>query len=85
MLFLDSAHEADETFMELQHAWSMLRAGGVLFGDDWSWSSVASDVRRFADGVNIDIEKLNKVKSLIHGDFDGAVLVVDGILYLAKK
>jgi hypothetical protein len=43
-------------------------------------------VRRFANGVdNIDTEKLNKVKSLIHGDFDGAVLVVDGIWYLAKK
>jgi hypothetical protein len=43
------------------------------------------DVLCFADGVNIDIEKLNKVKGLIHGYFDGAVLVVDGIWYLAKK
>jgi hypothetical protein len=38
--------------MELQHAWSLLRAGGMLFGDDWSWSSVANDVLRFANGVN---------------------------------
>ena len=51
VLFLDSAHEADETFMELQHAWSLLRTGGVLFGDDWSWSSVANDVIRFANGT----------------------------------
>ena len=86
MIFLDSAHEADETFMELQHAWSLLRTGGMLFVDDWSWSSVANDVHRFANGVdNIETEKLNNVKSLIHGDFDGAVLVVDGIWYLAKR
>jgi hypothetical protein len=37
--------------MELQHVWSLLLAGWVLFGDDWSWAAVASDVRRFADGV----------------------------------
>ena len=85
VLFLDSAHEVDETFMELQHAWRLLRVGGVLFGDDWSWAAVASDVRRFAGGVNIDTEKLNKVQDLIHGHFDGGVLVVDGIWYLAKK
>ena len=71
--------------MELHRAWSLMEAGGVLFGDDWSWAAVASNVRRFAGGVNIDTEKLNKVKSLIYGDFDGAVLVVDGIWYLAKK
>jgi len=62
VLFLDSAHEADETFMELQHAWSLLRTGGILLGDDWSWSSVSNDVRRFANGVdNIDTEKLTRI------------------------
>ena len=85
VLFLDSAHEADETFMELQHAWSLLRSGGILLGDDWSWSSVSNDVWRFANGVdNIDTEKLNKVKSLIHGEFDGAVLVVEADEFLLQ-
>jgi len=48
VLYLDSAHEADETLLELQVAWSILAPGGILFGDDWEWDAVQTDVLRFA-------------------------------------
>jgi predicted O-methyltransferase YrrM len=35
-VYLDSAHEAGETFMELSLYWNLLRKGGILFGDDYN-------------------------------------------------
>ena len=34
-VYLDSAHEAGETFMELSLFWNLLPSGGVLIGDDY--------------------------------------------------
>lgn len=48
VIYLDSAHEKDETLMELQTAYDLLPDGGVLFGDDWGWQAVRDDVLRFA-------------------------------------
>ena len=46
VIYLDSAHEAGETLLEIQNAWDLLPPGGVLFGDDWDWPAVESDVRQ---------------------------------------
>ena len=51
VIYLDSAHEKDETFIELQKAWVVLAPRGVLMGDDWSWSAVREDVQRFVGTV----------------------------------
>ena len=34
-IYLDSAHEKDETFIELSLCWSILQNKSILFGDDW--------------------------------------------------
>ena len=46
VIYLDSAHEVDETFMELRKSWGLLKNGGILFGDDWNWDSVRNDVTK---------------------------------------
>ena len=51
VLFLDSAHEADETRLELEQAFKLLAPGGLLFGDDWSWEAVRNDVTGFAEAA----------------------------------
>ncbi|CAJ1443676.1 unnamed protein product [Effrenium voratum] len=48
LIFLDSAHEADETFLELSMYFELLQPGGILFGDDYGWPAVKKDVDRFA-------------------------------------
>ncbi len=53
VIYLDSAHEKDETFIELQEAWNILDRGGILLGDDWGWDPVREDVSRFAGTVRI--------------------------------
>jgi predicted O-methyltransferase YrrM len=54
VIYLDSAHEPDETFLELQNCWALLEPGGVLMGDDWSWDSVRNDVLKFARTVRMN-------------------------------
>ncbi|CAK9052789.1 unnamed protein product [Durusdinium trenchii] len=51
IIYLDSAHEAGETLLEVTEAWRLLAVPGVLFGDDWSWPGVQSDVLRFAQDL----------------------------------
>ena len=48
VIYLDAAHEIDETFLELKCAWEVLPSKGVLFGDDWNWDAVKHDVKLFA-------------------------------------
>lgn len=56
-VYVDSAHEAGETFMELMLYHDVLRPGGVLFGDDYNcFPAVKYDVDKFCDyyGYKID-------------------------------
>ena len=53
IIYLDSAHEKDETYIELTTAWKLIRECGAIFGDDWSWAAVADDVSRFVQDVEL--------------------------------
>eukprot|EP00397_Hematodinium_sp_SG-2012_P053301 GEMP01063544.1.p1 GENE.GEMP01063544.1~~GEMP01063544.1.p1 ORF type:complete len:172 (+),score=27.12 GEMP01063544.1:410-925(+) len=48
IIFIDSAHEEDETYLELKSYYEVLAPAGVLFGDDYGWEAVRKDVDRFA-------------------------------------
>jgi cephalosporin hydroxylase len=47
LVYLDSAHEIDETYYELCLYWNILEPGGILMGDDYGWMAVRVDVDRF--------------------------------------
>ena len=48
VIYLDSAHEVEETLIEVKLAYSVLKPYGILFGDDWAWDGVRHDVVNFA-------------------------------------
>lgn len=57
-VYLDSAHEAGETFLEMNLYYDLLRPGGVLLGDDYGYfPAVKFDVRKFLDfkGLTADL------------------------------
>jgi len=56
VIYLDSAHEVDETFTELTLFYHVLAAGGVIFGDDFSWDSVQHDVKRFSSMKGLELK-----------------------------
>jgi predicted O-methyltransferase YrrM len=68
VIYLDSAHEPDETFLELRNCWNVLPKGGILLGDDWGWEAVRNDVTRFAQSVVIDPERGRQLAER-HGKF----------------
>lgn len=92
IIYLDSAHELDETTLELRTAWSLLPPNGVLLGDDWGWDAVRHDVTKFvhhltAQGhVNIELGKelAGMLPSANHEEVPGAILV-DGQWIIIKK
>mmetsp|Transcript_59680 Transcript_59680/g.129253 ORF Transcript_59680/g.129253 Transcript_59680/m.129253 type:complete len:309 (+) Transcript_59680:91-1017(+) len=47
LIYLDSAHEIDETYYELCLYYHILEPGGMLMGDDYGWTAVQMDVNRF--------------------------------------
>lgn len=58
LIYLDAAHEQGETLIELALYWHILRPGGVLFGDDYSWLSVRCDLKKFTYMHNLTIEHI---------------------------
>lgn len=52
LIFLDSAHEEHETFLEIALFFKVLLPGGILFGDDYGWNAVRNDVLRFVEEHN---------------------------------
>lgn len=55
IVYLDSAHEMDETFTEVSLYYNLLADGGILFGDDFLWYSVSTDVKRFAERYGLEL------------------------------
>lgn len=53
IIYLDSAHELGETYIELQVAWNILQCNGILYGDDWDWPAIKHDVSRFVTDKKI--------------------------------
>jgi predicted O-methyltransferase YrrM len=55
VIYLDSAHEAGETFMELCLYYELLNEGGVIFGDDFNlFPAVGKDVEEFCRAHDVN-------------------------------
>ena len=59
LIYLDSAHEMGETFLEMGLYWDLLTTGGVLMGDDLNWWAVAHDVQLFARVQAVEVQSFN--------------------------
>lgn len=77
-IYLDSAHEPDETYIELNMCYNLLTNKGILFGDDWAWGAVRNDVTKFAQTTidNTDYESLIK----IHNNLKESQIVNNNII-----
>ncbi len=49
-VYLDSSHEREESYLEITRYFSLLRPGGVLFGDDYTpeFKGLVASVNRYA-------------------------------------
>ncbi len=85
VMYLDSAHEPEETLLELRSSWATLAPGGVLFGDDWLWPSVRDDVRAFSRMVTPDTARMVAfLRRFEESQLDGNVFLYQGHWALFK-
>lgn len=61
IIYLDSAHEVGETFLELKKCWDFLPDGGILFGDDWDWPAVRNDVTAFFSSSKLNENSISRL------------------------
>jgi hypothetical protein len=86
MIYLDSAHEVDETFMELSTAWNLVEECGAILGDDWSWAAVAADVSRFVQEKNLTELPLYEMNdSTFSQPISGLILGPNGQWFFLKN
>ena len=88
-IYLDSAHEKDETFIELSLCWNCLVNNSILFGDDWAWEAVREDVIKFSNTIKeqTDFICLYKIHNLLHNSqiINDNILLYNGQWILFKK
>jgi hypothetical protein len=87
-IYLDSAHEEHETFIELSLCWNCLINNGILFGDDWNWDAVRNDVIKFSDNIKdkINYKQLEQFNKLVPGSeiYNSSILLYKGQWVLFK-
>lgn len=47
LIYVDGSHDEKDVYDDLTAYWDLLSPGGVVFGDDWPWDSVANAVKAF--------------------------------------
>lgn len=92
VIYLDSAHEQVETLLEIQEAWCLLPESGILFGDDWTWNSVQSDILKFSkklkktdDSVSLANKIVDPLGNVDIQIYDRRVVVFDDQTWLLIK
>lgn len=55
LIYIDGSHEEEDVLQDLVSYWGIVRPGGVIFGDDWSWDGVRLAVQRFASEEGLAI------------------------------
>ncbi len=58
LIYVDGSHEEEDVHADLVDYWDLLAPGGILFGDDYSWTGVKLAVDRFASENGLRLEHL---------------------------
>jgi predicted O-methyltransferase YrrM len=45
LIYIDGSHEYEDVKADCRNYWPLLQEGGVMFGDDFDWPTVAQAVR----------------------------------------
>jgi len=60
MIYIDGSHEYEDVLQDNTQYWNLVTPGGILFGDDWGWTSVRAAVEAFAANAGVKIENLDR-------------------------
>jgi predicted O-methyltransferase YrrM len=49
LIYIDASHEDIDVYYDCKEYWPLVKTGGVMFGDDWTWAGVRSAVLTFVE------------------------------------
>ena len=58
LIYIDGSHEEEDVYADLVGYWDLVRPGGLLAGDDWSWDGVRIAATRFAREQRVAVTQL---------------------------
>ena len=47
LIYIDGSHDTQDVYNDLKAYWDLLNPNGIMFGDDFTWSSVVDGVQAF--------------------------------------
>lgn len=53
LIYIDGSHDEKDVYDDLMAYWDLAAPGGVIFGDDWPWTSVSNAVKAFCAEVGV--------------------------------
>jgi len=56
MVYIDGSHEDIDVYYDCKNYWSLIKVGGLMFGDDWTWEGVRSGVITFAEENKLHVQ-----------------------------
>ena len=59
MIYIDASHEVEDVYQDLLDFHQIVKEGGIIFGDDWSWSGVRAALERFTNEEKLVISHLH--------------------------
>ena len=75
VVYLDSAHELRETFLELSAFWPLVKPGGLLLGDDFNWRAVSHDAQLFARTHGLELSSFDGCHERLRSGAGGGLCV----------
>jgi len=59
LIYIDASHEEEDVYKDVNNYFTLLNAGGIIFGDDYvSWVDVKKSIDRFVKEQNLTLEVL---------------------------
>jgi hypothetical protein len=59
LIYIDASHEEEDVYKDVNNYFTLLNAGGIIFGDDYvSWIDVKKSIDRFVKEQNLTLEVL---------------------------
>lgn len=60
LIYIDASHEEEDVYRDVKNYLSVLKSGGVIFGDDFgSWKGVTDAMNRIKQDLNLNYEVID--------------------------
>jgi len=59
LIYIDASHESPDVYHDINNYWELLESKGIMFGDDYSYPKVSSDLSKFCKEKKLNFKLKN--------------------------